>query len=61
MKLTGCVNNIDVLLNGAQETVARQVENIITAGINIVSPECAIPLQVKNANLVKIARTAEKF
>jgi [methyl-Co(III) methanol-specific corrinoid protein]:coenzyme M methyltransferase len=61
MKLTGCVNNIDVLLNGNQETVASQVENIIDSGINIVSPECAIPLQVKNVNLAEIVNTVQKF
>jgi [methyl-Co(III) methanol-specific corrinoid protein]:coenzyme M methyltransferase len=61
MKLTGCVNNVEVLLNGNQETVAHQTENIINSGINIVSPECAIPLQIKNANLAEIVKTAERF
>ncbi len=60
MKLTGCVNNPEVLLNGSAADVGRQVNEILEAGIRIVSPECAIPLRVKNSNLVKIVNSIRK-
>ncbi|HCE43313.1 MAG TPA: MtaA/CmuA family methyltransferase [Lentisphaeria bacterium] len=61
MKLTGCVNNPDILLNGSATDVRKQVNEILEAGIRIVSPECAIPLRVKNSNLAEIANTVRLF
>lgn len=61
MKLTGCVNNQEVLLNGSAIDVRKQVTEILDAGIRLVSPECAIPLRVKNSNLVEIANTVKSF
>jgi len=57
MKLTGCVNNADVLLNGTTDTVRKQVEEIIDRGVKFISPECAVPLKVKNENLKQINKT----
>jgi [methyl-Co(III) methanol-specific corrinoid protein]:coenzyme M methyltransferase len=48
MKLTGCVNNPEVLLKGTRQHVREQVEVIIEKGIKLISPECAIPLKVRN-------------
>ena len=59
MKLTGCVNNPDVLLNGSREDVAVQVKDIVSNGIRLVSPECAIPLKVRNENLAEIVKTVK--
>ena len=61
MVLTGCVNNADVLLNGRREDVAAQVRDIVSKGIRLVSPECAVPLKVTNANLVHIVRSVKKY
>jgi len=55
MLLSGCVNNPDVLLGGTEQDVDNQVQNILLKGIKLVSPECAVPLRVKNANLKRIA------
>lgn len=57
MKLTGCINNTDVLLNGTRQDVERQVKEIIEKGIRLISPECAIPLKVKNENLIELGNT----
>jgi len=54
MKLTGCVSNLNVLLNGTPKDVENQVQEILNAGIHIISPECAVPLKVKNENLAAI-------
>ena len=57
MKLTGCVNNPDVLLRGGPQDVRNQTARIVSKGIKLISPECAVPLKVSNENLAEIART----
>ena len=61
MLLTGCVNNPEILLNGTVSDVERQTKEILDAGIRLVSPECAVPLSVSNANLAAIARTVKTY
>lgn len=56
--LTGCVNNVDVLLNGSVSDVKSEVTKIINAGIPLVSPECAVPCKVSNRNLRAICEAA---
>jgi [methyl-Co(III) methanol-specific corrinoid protein]:coenzyme M methyltransferase len=57
MMLTGNINIPDALYAGTPEDVAREVTNILDSGINLVSPECALPLKTRNANLSAIAKT----
>ncbi|MCL2665439.1 MAG: methyltransferase [Defluviitaleaceae bacterium] len=59
MKLTGCVNNIDVLLNGTEYDVENQVRGLVGSGIKLISPECAVPLAVKNKMLKKLTDTVK--
>ncbi len=59
MKLTGCVNNPEILLNGTPADVECQVKTIAAAGIRFIAPECAVPLNVKNINLAAIARAVD--
>jgi len=61
MKLTGCVNDPATLLRGSREDVAAEVRTILAKGIRILSPECAIPVQTKNENLMQIVETAKEF
>ena len=51
MKLTGCVNNPVTLMAGGRDDVMREVNEILQCGVDIVSPECAVPLSVPNGNL----------
>ncbi|MCL2434134.1 MAG: MtaA/CmuA family methyltransferase [Clostridia bacterium] len=51
MPLTGCVNNPTVLLKGTPKDVQDQCREILAAGINMLSPECAVPLTAPEANL----------
>ena len=44
MSLVGNVNNPQVLYQGTPEDVHRQVRYAVEAGVNIIGPECAIPL-----------------
>jgi len=59
--LTGCVNNVDILLNGTKDDVKKQVREIVAAGITLISPECAIPCRVKNENLKAILEAVEEL
>ena len=59
MLLTGCVSNINVLLEGSEEDVREQVAQIADAGITLISPECAVPCRVKNENLKAIVKAVE--
>ena len=61
MLLTGCVSNVEVLLNGCEVDVRRQVTEIVNAGITLVSPECAVPCLVKNDNLRAIVETVKRL
>ncbi len=52
MKLIGGVNNPGTLLNGSREQIAKEVFYALDNGVDLVAPECAIPLRVPNRNLL---------
>jgi len=60
MKLTGYISNQSALVNGDPEIVAAEVKDILSNGIRLVSPECAVPLIVRNENLVAIKKSVVK-
>jgi [methyl-Co(III) methanol-specific corrinoid protein]:coenzyme M methyltransferase len=45
------VNNAQTLFQGTPEDVREQVRYAIEAGVNIIAPECAIPLATPMRNL----------
>ena len=51
MSLMGNVNNPEALLHGTPEEVAAQARYAIKAGVNVIGPECAIPLRTPLENL----------
>ena len=59
--LTGGVNNPRVLLEGTPEDVRQNVIHLLDNGIRLISPECAIPCRVSNANLLAIRRTIREY
>jgi [methyl-Co(III) methanol-specific corrinoid protein]:coenzyme M methyltransferase len=61
MALTGCINNPVTLYTGAAADVFREAEEILNSGIKLLSPECAIPLSVKNENLRSIVNCAARY
>jgi len=61
MPLTGCVNNPTTLYAGTPDDVYKETEMILKEGIRILSPECAVPLSVKNENLKAITACAKNF
>jgi len=58
LSLVGNVNNPRVLLQGTSEDVYRQARYAIEAGVNIIGPECAIPLTTPIGNLRAIVEAA---
>ena len=61
MKLTGCVNNPSILLKGGAKDVFDSANDILRQGIDILSPECAVPLDTPNANLRAIYECAAAY
>lgn len=59
LSLMGGVSNIASLNNGTEEDVKKQVQKAIDAGINIIGPECAVPLSAKVENLKAITKSAK--
>jgi [methyl-Co(III) methanol-specific corrinoid protein]:coenzyme M methyltransferase len=54
MSLAGCINNPQVLYQGTPEDAYAQARYAIEAGVNIIGPECAIPLATPLENLKAI-------
>ncbi|MBT3318414.1 MAG: MtaA/CmuA family methyltransferase [Clostridia bacterium] len=57
MMLTGNINIPDTLYAGAPDDVGQEVTQILKSGIKLISPECALPLQTRNENLLAISQT----
>jgi [methyl-Co(III) methanol-specific corrinoid protein]:coenzyme M methyltransferase len=51
MTLMGNINNPTVLLQGSPEDVRGACQKAIQAGVQILSPECAVPLITPLENL----------
>ncbi|MEW6226835.1 MAG: uroporphyrinogen decarboxylase family protein, partial [Bacillota bacterium] len=60
MCLIGNINNPSTLLYGTPETVRAEAKAAILAGVDILAPECAVPLKVPVANLRAITEAAEE-
>jgi [methyl-Co(III) methanol-specific corrinoid protein]:coenzyme M methyltransferase len=58
ISLVGNINNPEVLYPGTPDDVHRQVRYAVEAGVNIIGPECAIPLATPLENLKAIAEAA---
>ena len=58
MVLVGNVNNPQTLLQGTPDEVYQQARYAIDAGVDIIGPECAIPLSTPLENLKAIVAAA---
>jgi MtaA/CmuA family methyltransferase len=56
--LAGCVNNAQTLYSGTAEDVFAQTREIIAAGVDMIGPECCIPLATPMDNLKAIVAAA---
>jgi [methyl-Co(III) methanol-specific corrinoid protein]:coenzyme M methyltransferase len=60
MSLIGNIANKNVLFGGTPEDVYKQARYSIEAGVDILAPECAVPLQTPLANLRAIVEAASE-
>lgn len=59
MKLAGNVNNPRTLFARGPAEASAEAERAIQAGVQIIAPECAVPLQTPVRNLKAIVETCE--
>ena len=60
ISLMGNINNPEILLHGTPQQVAEQTRYARAAGIQVIGPECAVPLITPLANLQAITRAVEE-
>ena len=60
LSLMGGISNVATLVNGTPEDVTRQVNAAIDGGVDIIGPECAVPLDAPLANLKAIVPAVKK-
>lgn len=60
LALIGNVNNAQVLYQGTPEDVRAQVRYAVEAGVDIIAPECAVPLSTPLRNLRAIVEAVRE-
>lgn len=61
MVLLGNINNIQTILQGSIEDVKKDVFYALDAGIEIIAPECAVPVNGKLSNIIAIREAVEEY
>ena len=59
IRLAGNINNPQLLMQKTPEDVRVEVQRVIDAGVDIIAPECAVPLQTPVENLKTIVAVCE--
>jgi len=58
LSLMGGTSNLDVIRRGTHEQIVRDVREKLAAGVDIIGPECAVPLDAPCANMKLLADAA---
>jgi MtaA/CmuA family methyltransferase len=61
ISLVGNINNPETLYSKGPEEVRREVYKNLEAGVQLVGPECAVPLQTQIDNLKEIPRAIKDW
>jgi len=61
MSLCGNINNPNTLLSGTPEDVEREVFYALDAGIELLAPECAAPVNGKLANVTAVRESRDRY
>jgi MtaA/CmuA family methyltransferase len=61
MVLLGHINCPQTLYQGTREDVRREVFDALDAGVEIIGPECAMPVNGKLSNLIAIREAVEEY
>ena len=56
----GGTSNFNVILNGTQEIIVKDVNEKIACNIDIIGPECAVPLNAPFRNLRFLTELVKK-
>ncbi|MCH9040495.1 MAG: MtaA/CmuA family methyltransferase, partial [Chloroflexi bacterium] len=59
--LVGNINNPETLYARGPEEVRAEVFKCLDAGVQMIAPECAIPLATKLENLIEIPRAVKEW
>ncbi len=59
--LVGNVNNPETLFSKGPAEVRQEVLRNLEAGVQLIAPECAIPLQTSIENLLEIPKTVQEW
>ena len=59
--LVGNINNPETLYARGPEQVRQEVYRCLDAGVNLIAPECAIPLATKLENLLEIPQAVRDW
>jgi [methyl-Co(III) methanol-specific corrinoid protein]:coenzyme M methyltransferase len=60
LSLMGGTSNIDVILNGTPDMIKKDVQEKLENNIDIIGPECAVPLNAPYENLKLLVEQAKK-
>ncbi len=61
MVLAGNVNNIKTLMTGTVEDVRQEVFRALDAGVEIIAPECAVPVTAKLDNITAVREAVDDY
>ena len=61
IRLVGNINNPDTLYARGPDEVRQEVYRCMEAGVNMICPECAVPLATKLENLIEIPRAVKDW
>ena len=59
--LVGNINNPETLYARGPEEVRAEVYRCMDAGVNMIAPECAVPLATKLENLLEIPKAVKSW
>ncbi|HUV12307.1 MAG TPA: uroporphyrinogen decarboxylase family protein, partial [Acidobacteriota bacterium] len=61
LALMGGTSNIDVVRNGTPESIEEDIAEKLRVGVDIIGPECAVPLDAPYENLRTIADVTRRL
>ncbi|MBC7236863.1 MAG: MtaA/CmuA family methyltransferase, partial [Chloroflexi bacterium] len=61
LALMGGTSNIDIILHGSPENIRRDVQEKVACGIDIIGPECAVPLDAPFRNMQMLTEAVKSL
>jgi MtaA/CmuA family methyltransferase len=61
LSLMGGTSNFNIVRNGNPETVTKDIEAKLRMGVDVIGPECAVPLDAPYRNLKMIAEMTKEL